>query len=94
MEHINTQTDRMADIATMTIKAAEIDDAIGGEEKEGGGDPEVEEQVEMVKTKINEIKKLTPQLLEAADMASRQSVGSAASEHLHLVSQEWATKVS
>jgi len=47
-----------------------------------------------VKIKINEIKKLTPQLLEAAEMASRQSVGSAASEHLHLVSQEWASKVS
>jgi len=33
MEHISTQTDRMVDIATMTIKAAETDDAIGGEEE-------------------------------------------------------------
>ena len=92
MDHISTQTDRMVDIATKTIQAAETEDAIGGG-ADLEGDPELKEEVEFVKTKTYEIKKLTPQLLQAAEMASRQPVGSASSEHLHLVSQEWATKV-
>ena len=42
----------------------------------------------------SEIQKLTPKLLSAADMASgRGGDTSATTEHLNLLSQEWATKV-
>ncbi len=92
MNHISTQMDRMVDIATLTMEAAQTEDAIGGASLDV--DPEMKEQVEFVKAKVYEIKKLTPQLLQAAEMASRQPHGSASSEHLHLKSQEWATKVT
>ena len=46
-----------------------------------------------VKVTMSEIQKLTPQLLDAAELASHQEEGSAAFEHLNLLSQEWATKV-
>ena len=42
---------------------------------------------------VSEIQKLTPQLLQATELASQQEEGSAAAEHLNLLSQEWATKV-
>ncbi len=103
MEHVSTQTRKMMDIATMTIEAAETEVAIGedavGGGGEGGGDPnlsadiDLHEQVQLVKTKMFEIKKLTPQLLGAAEMATGQPEESAASEHLNLLSHEWATKV-
>lgn len=81
----------MVDIATLTLEAAETEETIG--DADLGHDPELQEQVKIVKTKMFEIQKLTPQLLDAAEMASGHPVGSASSEHLHLVSQEWATKV-
>lgn len=95
MEHISTQTGKMVDVAHMAIKAAMTEEAIGGT-----GDPnqsvdrELQEQVKLVRTKLSEIEKLTPQLLGAAEMAAGQPVGEAASEHLHLLAQEWATNAS
>jgi len=45
---------------------------------------------------MSEIKKLTPQLLSAAEMSASQggAEGTAGAEHLKLLSQEWATKVT
>lgn len=95
MDHVTTQTQRMVDIATMTIQAANTEEAIGrGSNLDISVDEELRDQVKLVKTKMFEIEKLTPQLLGAAEMATGQPLGSAASEHLHLLSQEWATKVS
>ena len=84
----------MIDIGNKTIEAATIEEAIGLTGDPGMSiDKELQQQVKLVKTKISDIQKLTPKLLGAAKMATGQPMGSAASEHLHLLSQEWATKV-
>lgn len=94
MEHISKQTRKMVDVATMAIEAAQTEEAIGGTgDDDFSMDKELQEQVQLVRTKMSEIEKLTPQLLGAAEMAAGQPLGSAASEHLHLLAQEWATKV-
>ena len=54
----------------------------------------LQEQIRHVRVTASEIQKLTPQLLSAVDMASGQGDSSATTEHLNLLSQEWATKVS
>ncbi len=95
MELISTQTRKMVDVATMAIDAAQTEEAIGGTgDMDISVDKELQEQVQLVRTKMREIQKLTPQLLGAAEMATGQPADSAASEHLHLLSQEWATNVS
>ncbi len=96
MEHINTQTRKMVDVATMAIEAAQTEEAIGGsgDEDSISVDVELREQILLVRTKMSEIEVLTPQLLGAAEMATGEPVGSASSQHLHLLAQEWATKVS
>lgn len=95
MEHISTQTQKMVNVATMAIEAAQTEEAIGGTgNADLSMDRELQEQVKLVRTKMSEIEKLTPQLLGAAEMATGQPLGSAASEHLHLLAQEWATNVS
>lgn len=99
MEHVATQTEKMVGIATKTIEAAMKEETMG---MGGGGsgdstwpeDTELQEQVRLVRTKMSEIQKLKPQLLKAADMAAGEPTGSAASENLNLLSQEWAAKVS
>ena len=53
----------------------------------------VQEQIRHVRVTASEIEKLTPQLLSAADMACGRGDTSATTEHLNLLSQEWATKV-
>ena len=53
----------------------------------------LQEQIKHVRVTASEIQKLTPQLLDAADMAAYQGDSSATVEHLNLLSQEWATKV-
>lgn len=94
MTHMSTQTNRMIDIATMTIEAAETEEAIGStDDSDLSQDRELREQVEHVKVTASEIQKLTPRLLSAAEEASVQREGSATMEHLNLLSQEWATKV-
>lgn len=54
----------------------------------------LQEQIQHVRVTASEIQKLTPQLLDAADMAACQADSSATVEHLNLLSQEWATKVA
>ena len=83
----------MVDIATMTMKAAETEEAIGFMESSDSGDTELQEQVQRVKVTASEIQKLTPQLLSAAKMAVGEEESSAAMERLNLLSEEWATKV-
>lgn len=83
----------MVDIATMTMKAAETEEAIGFMESPDSGDTELQEQVQRVKVSASEIQKLTPQLLSAAKMAVGEEESSAAMERLNLLSEEWATKV-
>ena len=94
MELVSTQTKKMVDVAAMAIEAAQTEEAIGGTgDMDISVDKELQEQVRLVRTKMSEIQKLTPQLLGAVEMAIGQPADSAASEHLHLLSQEWATKV-
>lgn len=94
MDQISTQTRKMVDVATMAIEAAMTEEAIGGTgDTDTSVDKELQEEVMLVRTKMSEIEKLTPQLLGAAEMAAGQPADSAASEHLHLLAQEWATKV-
>ena len=93
MDHISSQTKKMLDVATMAIEAAMTEEAIGGGEPDVSVNEELQEEVRLVRTKMSEIEKLTPQLLGAAEMAAGQSSDSASSEHLHLLAQEWATKV-
>ena len=82
------------DVATMAIEAAQTEEAIGGTgDMDVSVDKELQEQVRLVRTKMSEIQKLTPQLLGVAEMAMGQPADSEASEQLHLLSQEWATKV-
>ena len=119
---MSTQTNKMVDVAMVTVAAAETEEAIGvgsgsGEDSEPSRDPELQvrayythtrvciniifprilcvaqEQIRHVRVTASEIQKLTPQLLSAADMALTQGESSATSEHLNLLSQEWATKV-
>ena len=82
----------MVDVATMAIEAAQKEEAIGGTE-DIPMDMELQDQVQHVRTKMSEIEKLVPQLLGAVEMAAGQPVDSTYSEHLHLLAQEWATKV-
>ena len=84
----------MVDIATMTIEAAETEEAIGFMDNSDSGDAELQEQVQSVKVTASEIQKLTPQLLSAAKMAAGKGESSAAMERLNLLSEEWATKVT
>ena len=91
---MSTQTNRMVDIATMTIEAAATEEAIGLMESSNSGDCELQEQVESVKVTASEIQTLTPQLIGAAKMATGKGESSAAMERLNLLSEEWATKVS
>ncbi len=93
---MSTQTERMLNIATMTIEAATTEEAIGNsDESFQSQDLELREQVDRVRVTMAEIRKLTPQFLTAAEQVSGQQdlVGSATLEHLNLLSQEWATKV-
>ena len=94
MSHVSTQTEWMKNIATMTIKAAATEEAIGSSD-DSSHDPELREQVERVRVTMSEIAKLTPQFLSAAKQVSGGGgmAGSATQEHLNLLSQEWATKV-
>lgn len=94
MEHVSTQTRQMVDIATMTIQAAETEEGIGCTDvSQLTVDPDLQKQITHVKVTINEITKLTPQMLSAAKMAENMPEGSAAVENLNLLSHEWATKV-
>lgn len=85
----------MLNVAMATIEAATTEEAIGNSDDSfQSADVELQEQVQQVKVTMREIRKLTPQFLAAAQAASTQPAGSATVEHLHLLSQEWATKVS
>ena len=85
----------MLNVAMATIEAAMTEEAIGNSDDSfQSADVELQEQVQQVKVTMREIRKLTPQFLAAAQAASTQPAGSATVEHLHLLSQEWATKVS
>ena len=68
MSHVSTQTEWMKSIATMTIKAAATEEAIGSGD-DSSHDPELREQVERVRVTMSEIAKLTPQFLSAAKQA-------------------------
>ena len=94
IDHVSTQTNRMVDIATMTMKAAETEEAIGYVDNSDSGDAELQEQVKCVKVTASEIQKLAPQLIGAAKMAVGKGESSAAMERLNLLSEEWATKVT
>ena len=95
MDHVSTQTQRMVDIATMTIQAAKTEEGIGcSEDSELSVDPELQEQIRHVTVSLTEITKLTPQLLRSAKMAEKKPSGSAAVENLNLLSHEWATKAN
>jgi hypothetical protein len=98
-KHVSTQTSWMVNVAMVTVAAAETEEAIGvgsgsGEDSERcSHDPDLMEQIRHVRVTASEIQKLTPKLLSAADMASgRGGDTSATTEHLNLLSQEWATK--
>ena len=84
----------MVDIATMTMKAAETEEAIGFVDNSDSGDAELQEQVQRVKVTASDIQKLTPKLLGAAERAVGNGESSAAMERLNLLSEEWATKVT
>ena len=95
MEFVESQTKKMVEVASMALDAAETEEGIGATgETDMSFDRELQEQVKLVRTKMSEIQKLTPQLLGAAEMATGQPADSAASEHLQLLSQEWASQVS
>lgn len=84
----------MVDIATMTVKAAETEEAIGLMDNSDSGDAELQEQVQRVRVTASDIEKLTPQLLGAAKRAVGMGENSAAMERLNLLSEDWATKVT
>lgn len=53
MKHVSTQTNRMVDVAVTTVKAAEVEEAMGsGDDSEASHDPEL--QVSTAFTKLED----------------------------------------
>lgn len=50
MKHVSTQTNRMVDVAVTTVKAAEVEEAMGsGEDSEASHDPELQVSTAAIK---------------------------------------------
>eukprot|EP00731_Ephydatia_muelleri_P020881 Em0013g608a len=90
IKHVSTQTEKMIEIALASVQAAEREEAIGctSESSLQTQDPQVQAEMQHVQGMVDDIKKLTPELIKAAGDATQN--GSV--EPLRLVAHEWATK--
>jgi hypothetical protein len=94
ISHINMQTEKMVDIASTSVKAATVEDAIGSTGNlDHEPDEKLQEEIEKLQGHIKDMQTITPSFITTAQgIADADTVKREEEEQLNLLSHNWATK--